>query len=92
MDDVASCGNFKGKDSQPANSVLPAASETPGGVNKATDVHGEGSVDRVHDGQFSESLHHEVAGLAGQIKTKPSNIRETHIMPPRVMLVTTSRF
>jgi len=60
VDDIASGGNLKGQNSQPADGVLPTASEAPGGVDEATDVHGEGAVDGVHDGEFGESLHHEV--------------------------------
>ncbi len=73
MYDIASSRDFKGQDSQPTNGVLPAASEAQGGIDEATDVHCEGAVDRIHDGQFREGLHHEVAILC-QLGTKLSDI------------------
>ena len=61
VNDVASSGDFKGKDGQPADGVFPTAGETQGRIDEATDVHGEGTIDGVHDGQFGKSLHHQVA-------------------------------
>lgn len=61
MDDIASRGNLKGKDSQPTDGVLPGAGESPRGIDEATDVHGESAIDWVHDGQFRKGLHHEIA-------------------------------
>lgn len=61
MDHVASSGDLKGKDSQPADGVLDAARPPEGGINEAADVHGECTVDRIKDSHFCEGLHHEVS-------------------------------
>ena len=59
VDDIAGGRELKWQDNQPGNSVLPAACETPRRVDESADVHGESAIDRVHDGQFGKSLHHE---------------------------------
>jgi hypothetical protein len=60
VDDVASGGDLEREDGQPADGILPAAGEAPGGIYEAADVHGEGSVHRVEDSQFCERLHDQV--------------------------------
>jgi hypothetical protein len=60
VDNVASSRNLEGQDSEPTNGVLPATRKAPGWIDEATDIHGEGSVDRIHDREFSQCLHHQV--------------------------------
>lgn len=71
VDDIASSRYFEGQDSQPTDGVFPGASETPGGIDESTNVHGEGAVDWVHDGHFGKSLHHEIAGERSALKRLP---------------------
>lgn len=60
VDDITGSRDLEGEDSEPGDGVLPGAGETEGGVDKTTDVHGEGAVDWVHDGKLGKGLHHEV--------------------------------
>lgn len=60
VDDVAGSRDLEGQHGEPRDGVLPGAGETEGGVDKATDVHGKGAVDWIHDGKLGEGLHHEV--------------------------------
>ena len=69
MDDVASSGDFKRQDSEPADSVLPSTGKAPGWIDESTDVHGEGSVDWIHDCEFSQCLHHQVHHNADEGKS-----------------------
>jgi hypothetical protein len=58
---IASCGDFEREYSEPTNAVFPSAGKAPRRVNEPANVHGECSVDRVHDGHFGKRLHHQVA-------------------------------
>lgn len=60
VDDVTGSRDLEGEHGEPGDGVLPSAGETEGGVDKATDVHGEGAVDWIHDGKLGKGLHHEV--------------------------------
>lgn len=48
---------FEGKDDQPAKSILPANSKSPGFVNEPQAVCIESTVDRIEHREFAESLH-----------------------------------
>lgn len=60
LNDAASGGNFEWKDSQPTDGIFPTTSEAPRRIQETTNVHGEGAIDGIHDGQFGEGLHHEI--------------------------------
>lgn len=83
VNNVASSWNFKRKDGQPTDRVLPTASKTKGGIDKATNVHGEGPIDRIHDRQFCEGLHHEVARVLCQFRRGWSDAWQTYTMRPK---------
>jgi hypothetical protein len=63
---VASSRDLERQHSQPTDGVLPSHGESQGRIDETTDVHGESTVDRVHDRQLRQSLHHEVARFACQ--------------------------
>jgi len=69
FDDIASCGDFERKYSEPADAVLPSTGEAPRRVDKSANVHGESAVDRVHDGHFGKRLHHQVDHDADDYET-----------------------
>jgi hypothetical protein len=82
---IASCRNLERKHSEPINAVLPSAGKSPRRVNEPANVHGECSVDRVHDGQFGKRLHHQVAKDNRQIVSTTEMIFvNTHIITPIV--------
>lgn len=60
MDDVTGSRHLKRQDSQPTDRVLPTTSKAPRGVDKSTYIHGECAVNRVHDSQLRERLHHQI--------------------------------
>jgi hypothetical protein len=66
--DVASSRDLEWQHSQPTDGVLPRHGESQRRVNEATDVHGECTVDRVHDRQLCKSLHHEVARVSMSVE------------------------
>lgn len=42
---------------QPANGIVPADSEAPGGIDESDNVSVKGTVDGVEDSEFTEGLH-----------------------------------
>ena len=90
MDNIASSRNLEGKDCQPTDGVFPTASKAERGVDEATNVHSEGSIDRIDDRQLCESLHHAVARLLCQPRPSSFGIEEAYTMNPKNALATTS--
>jgi hypothetical protein len=77
VDDVTSSGDLERQDSEPANGVLPTTGKAPGWIYKSTDVHGEGSVNWVHDCKFGQCLHHQVHHNADEGKSDDNSGRST---------------
>ena len=85
VNDVTGSRDFEGQDRQPTDGVFPSTCETKRGIDEATDVHREGSIDRIDDRHFCQSLHHEVAksfpSVCGTNRLRSCD--QTYTMPPR---------
>jgi hypothetical protein len=82
---IASCRNLKREYSEPSNAVFPSAGKSPRRVDEPADVHGKCSINRVHDGQFGERLHHQVSKHNHQITFDTDcEFVNPYIMPPIV--------
>lgn len=60
VNNIAGSRNLEWQNCKPTNGVLPSTGEAPRGIDEATNVHGECSVDWVHDRKFGQCLHHQV--------------------------------
>lgn len=82
---IACCRNLKREYSEPSNAVFPSAGKSPRRVNKPANVHGKCSINRVHNGQFGERLHHQVSKHNRQNTfTTDYEFVNPYIMPPIV--------
>lgn len=77
MNNVASSRDLERQHSKPTDGVLPATCKAPGWIDEANNVHGEGTVDRVHDGKFSQRLHHQVNHNSDDQKSDDDSSRST---------------